>query len=197
MKLAEIMFFLIFFNVVSYSQETIEGCFFKHMDLTPELIQKLRARPETDISYNFVKYKIVDENLFKKIADVSIKSMEKELSKRKRYKDGVTISHLRIYIIKLKGLTYLCVEYNPYAKFSRPDYDMMKQPAGFTNYRGVIYELVFWNSAPQLFLQTKQFKRIVYKESPNIYKMHFESGVVYLQIKDNEVKVISGDTIIK
>ena len=193
MKRLKCLFFLILFFTVSYSQETVRDYFFKQMDLTPELIKKLRSRPKTDISYNFVKYKIKNETLFNKIAEVSINSIKKELSKRKKYKDGVSISFLKMYVIKIKGIIYLCVEYNPYAKYRRPNFPM-KQSAGFTSYRGVTYELRFWDLVPTLFEPTKQFRRIVYKN--NVPTMHFESAEIYLQIKGNDVKEVGGEMII-
>lgn len=176
------------------SQETVDNYFTKPMRLSPEQFKELKEKFKTDVSYDFVKYKIVNENLFSKISDISIKSIKKELSKRESYKGGVSISYLKMYIIKVKGIIYFCVTYNPYSRLKYPLYSM-PQPAGFTIYKGITYELIFGDSIPTLFTPTKEIKTVVEKKD-DIY-VHFESAEIYLQIKGHDVKEINRDTLIK
>ena len=190
MKRLILMTFLIFSLIETYSQETVMELFLKQSTPSPELIKKWREKSQIDESYNFVKYRIKDKDLFSQIAEISNKIFAE---KSKRYTSKTCP---RINIIKIKGLTYIKVSFNPFYKFIQPRYPM-PQPAGFVYYEGRTYELTFWSPDTSLFSPTKEIKRVIYKKDKRDLYIHFESPEVYIQIKGNEVKEISGDTIIR
>ena len=73
----------------------------------------------------------------------------------------------------------------------------MPQPAGFAYYERRTYELTFWSSDAELFTPTKEIKKVIYKKDKNDLYIHFESIIIYLQIKGDEVKEVSDEMIIK
>ena len=190
MRLMILWFFLILPLPILYSQETIAELFSKKMSPTPELIKEWRSKSKIDENYDFVKYIVRDDILFSKIDAISNRIFSKK-SKRYGPKTNSTVE-----IIKVKEILYIMLYFNPFYRFERPRYPM-PQPAGFVNYKGRIYELIFWNKDPGLFTPTKYKKRIIYKKDKNDLHIHFDSPEIYLQIKGNEVKEISRDTIIK
>ena len=193
MKRIIIVFFILSCFKI-YSQETIGYLFFERTKITPELIKYRKEKSRTTESYEFIKYKINNEILFNKISEASINSINRELSNRHSNKTSIT--NLKMYVIKIKDVIYLKISYNPYVKFSQPIFPM-KQPAGFVNYKGKVYELIFWDSDNTLFTPTKEIKKITYKKDKDERYVLFENAEVYFQVKGNAVKKINEDTIIK
>jgi len=175
---------------ILYSKETVKEVFYKKLDVTPELIKEWKVKSQIDESYDFVRYKIKNETLFSQIAEISNKVFSKE---SKRYGPK---SIPKMEVIEIKGIIYIMLYYNPFQYFEQPCYSM-SQPAGFVTYKGRNYELTFWSSDTVLFSPTKRIKRVLYKKNKRDLYVHFESPEVYIQIKGNEVKEISGDTIIR
>lgn len=184
------MSLLIFLLFETYSQETVMNLFSQQRSPSPELIKEWREKSKVDESYNFVKYTIKDKELFSKIAEISNKIFSE---KSKRY---TSKSSPKMDIIKHKGLTYIRISFNPFYKFIQPRYPM-SQPAGFVYYEGRLYELTFWSTDTVLFSPTKVIKKVIYRKNQNDSYIHFESIMIYLEIKGNEVKEIRGNTVIK
>ena len=189
MKRSILILFLIFSLFEVCSQETVRELFLKQRTPSPELIKQWRSKSKIDESYNFVKYKINDKDLFSKIARISNKIFAE---KSKRY---TSKSSPKIDMVKKNGLTYIRISFNPFHKFIQPRYPM-PQPAGFAYYERRTYELTFWSSDAELFTPTKEIKKVIYKKDKNDLYIHFESIIIYLQIKGDEVKEVSDEMII-
>ena len=73
MKRSILILFLIFSLFEVCSQETVRELFLKQRTPSPELIKQWRSKSKIDESYNFVKYKMNDKDLFSKKARISNK----------------------------------------------------------------------------------------------------------------------------
>lgn len=181
---------LIFSLFILYSQETIAELFSSKMTPTPELIKEWKSRSKIDETYNFVKYKIENKVLFSKIAEIT----DKIFSEKSKYYGSKTNPNMEM--IKVKGVLYIMLYFDPFHQFEQPLYPM-PQSAGFVCYKGRTYELIFWDKDTLLFTPTKDIKRVVYKKDKNDLYVRFDSPEIYLQIKGNDVEEISWDTVIK